>query len=203
MRNRRTISPPAGPGSKRRRPSLRKSPWKSRSQSRKKGSQSLPPQPRPEKKPTEPTPKPEQKPVEPAPTPEKKPAGTDPAFDPTDLERTLKWMDKVTEKLRKERQSNGIRYRAGVEKFNDDARSYAGTKVRWDMKVDSISETDVDLSTSRGGRVKLKVGDGISKEKAARLNRGEKITVTAEVTEIRIAAEGTLVSINVKNERAE
>jgi DNA-directed RNA polymerase subunit RPC12/RpoP len=143
-------------------------------------------------------------PVPDKPKPVEKPNRTDPDFDANDMERTMKWIDKVNDDLAKEQSSNGVRYRAALDKFNNESRAYAGTKVRWVMTVASISKREVILQVdkSRSGEVvTLGMGDGITKEKAAGLNRGDRITITAEVIEVK--AEGPGASINLKNVRAE
>jgi hypothetical protein len=141
----------------------------------------------------------------------------EPRFDSDDLERTARWGIAAAEALIKE-VDNAIRFRDAVKKFEEEARTYAGKRVRWMLEVDSISENfvalrdrykfgrpapgllgaafaeldphihleDADRKGSRDTEFALRVGQGISRDKAAQLRPGNKVTITAEVINVKM-----------------
>ncbi|HJT78565.1 MAG TPA: hypothetical protein VJ739_15275 [Gemmataceae bacterium] len=167
------------------------------------------------------------------------PKAVPPKFDPDDLDRTDRWAMMEASRIAKDA-DNSIRYRDAVEKFNEEARRYAGVKVRWSFAVNRIREDAVVLMWGHGSplleladenegirtsprvgrylelcvsdgaagerRKKAagtmpRVGEGISKEKAALLHPGDKITLTAEV--VKVTDQGGSVKVVLRNLRAE
>jgi hypothetical protein len=132
-----------------------------------------------------------------------------PRFDPNNFSRTLEWVATVLNALQKDK-DNTIRYRSTWNELYWELQALKGAKVRWVLEVHSIQEDYVVLEnvyrkdnglhlvdpnsqkkreSSRGmalfsdGSLALEVGQEISKEKAAELNPGDKITVTAKVAD--------------------
>jgi DNA-directed RNA polymerase subunit RPC12/RpoP len=166
------------------------------------------PKPREEPKPKEepgPIPLPaDVKPVQVEKLPEdEKPDPKDkPRFDAKDMMRTMDWCREKEAELRKE-QDNGLRLREAVKKLNTDLRSYRGTEVEWTFTVMAISESSVVLGTgtlpARGSvrSLELRIRHGISTERAAKLNKGDKIVVTAEITDAFVIEQPLEVYFNL------
>jgi len=125
-------------------------------------------------------------------------------FDADDLEHTTKWANSWGMELVKN-VDNGIRFRADLERFDKDMKTHVGKKIHWRLQVVSISEDFVTLQSQSGGHTErnvpdprigyrggvlrfssadrdfgfgLRVGSGISKEKAGQLNPGSMVLVT-------------------------
>ena len=107
-------------------------------------------------------------------------------FDAKDMMRTMDWCREKEAELRKEH-DNGVRLREAVKKLNTELRRYRGTEVEWTFTVMAIGESSVVLGTGtpRGNvrGLELRIRHGISAERAAKLNKGDKIVVMAEITD--------------------
>jgi hypothetical protein len=155
---------------------------------------------------------------------------SEPRFDSDDFERTAKWGIAAAEALSKE-VDNAIRFRDAAKKFEEEARTYVGKKVRWSLEVHSIGESfvalrdrykfgrpapgllgaafaelephiqleDADGMGPRSTEFALPVGQGISREKAAQLRPGNKVTITAEVINVKMegAKDTSLLGIGI------
>jgi hypothetical protein len=130
-------------------------------------------------------------------------------FDPNDFQRTVKWAVASGERLNED-VGNAIRHRDTLNNFNEKAPGYTGQKVRWSVKVVSVSDTYVflwseygttwsqlllkkegqQLDTSQlflpGETWVLGVGNEISREKAKRLNPSDEVVITAEVVKVEL-----------------
>jgi hypothetical protein len=121
-------------------------------------------------------------------------------FDPSDLQRTAEWAETAMEEIGKNA-DNALRRKTASEKFDTEAKSHIGKKVRWRLKVTSIGEKFVRLQYACFGKGRisrlhleshdskfgpvLEVGTDISAEKGAELNPGDTIVITAKVVNIR------------------
>jgi hypothetical protein len=139
--------------------------------------------------------------------------GGRPRFDPNDLRRTARWALGILETAVGDA-DNEIQYRATVEKLEKQMVVHENAKVRWSFAVVSIGESFVSLYqglrhdgfdpfivTDAHGRFGLVVGEGISKEQAAKLKPGHQITVFATVTDFTLDHDSiriTLQDIRVK-----
>lgn len=128
-----------------------------------------------------------------------------PRFDPNDLQRTAHWGRTNVERLQQDA-DNAIRHRTTLEKLSKDISVHENAKVRWEFVVASIGEHSVELwadrqtrnfissrsghlsitGNGRFGPLSLSVGQGISKEEAAKLKPLDTITVSAEVANLRL-----------------
>jgi hypothetical protein len=154
----------------------------------------------------------------------------EPEFDPNDLERTARWALDAMDGLRKEA-TNGIRYRAALQKLQEEVQGYGGKKVRWSLTVSQIfadpssrgdyvylspeipPRTPLHLQPGDpAAQLRLRVGTDISEATASRLEPKNKVSVTAEVIQVTVEGannppvfprrEGPYVRITVKDLRA-
>lgn len=143
-----------------------------------------------------------------------------PQFDANDLQRTVQWGWSIIDSLQQDA-DNAIRHRAALEKLRKDIGVHENAKVRWIFVVASIKEDRVELAAdrrhgnsliSRTGSVtvtnnnkgftsvSLKVGQGISQAKAAKLKPGDMIVVSAVATTITL--EDRSITIVLKDAQA-
>jgi DNA-directed RNA polymerase subunit RPC12/RpoP len=129
-----------------------------------------------------------------------------PRFDPNDLQRTVRWGWTIVERLEQD-VGNAIRYRTTLERLSKNIRVHENAKVRWQFVVVSIGENRVELWGDRqnrnfflsksgplsiitdnrpSGSLSLSVGQGISKQEAAKLKPRDTITVRAKVADLRL-----------------